>query len=99
MEGAAQERDGRKILAPHSSSQKGEFLLDKIQELAPKDDNQRNLKAQASNLAIQMAQTRWLMFARGSPFYLSVSAFLPHATSPYRLACSSPRWRFPAQTF
>ena len=52
------------ILAPNSASRKGEFLLDKIQERAPKDDNQSNLKAQASNLAIRMGQTRWLMSAQ-----------------------------------
>jgi hypothetical protein len=43
-----------------------ELLLDKIQELSPKDDNQKTMKAQASNLAIQMVQVRWLMFAQSS---------------------------------
>lgn len=44
----------------------GEFLLDTIQELSPKDDNQKAMKAQASALAIQMGQTRWLMFAQNT---------------------------------
>ena len=43
-------------------TQKGEVVLDKIQELSPKDDNQRSLRAQATNVAIQLGQTRWLMF-------------------------------------
>lgn len=43
-----------------------ELLLDKIQDLSPKDDNQRAMKAQASNLTIQMGQVRWLMFAQSS---------------------------------
>jgi len=40
----------------------GEVILDKIQQLSPKDDNQRALKAQATNLAIQIGQVRWLIF-------------------------------------
>ena len=54
------------VLASSSGFRHGEFVLDKIQELSPKDDNQRSLKAQASNLAIQMGQTRWLMFAQNT---------------------------------
>jgi hypothetical protein len=41
---------------------KGEIVLDKIQELSPQDDNQRSLRAQATSVAIQLGQTRWLMF-------------------------------------
>jgi len=44
--------------APH----KGELLVDRIQELSPRDDNQRTLKAQALSLAVQLGQTRWLIF-------------------------------------
>jgi hypothetical protein len=54
------------IMKPGVGLQNREALLDKIQELTPKDDNQRAMKAQASNLAIQMGQVRWLMFAQSS---------------------------------
>jgi Kef-type K+ transport system membrane component KefB len=40
----------------------GEVIWDKIQELTPANDNQRSLRTQALELAIQLAQTRWLMF-------------------------------------
>ena len=58
------------LFAPSSSGQtrdqpprpQGEVLLDKIQELSPKDDNQRSLRAQALTLSIQTGQTRWLIF-------------------------------------
>ena len=42
----------------------GEVILDKIQELSPKDENQRVLKAQATSIAIQIDQMRWLIFAQ-----------------------------------
>lgn len=41
---------------------RGEELLEAIQVLSPQTDNQRSLKNQALSLAIQMGQTRWLMF-------------------------------------
>jgi hypothetical protein len=42
---------------------------DKIQELSPKDDAQRSLKALALSILTEIQQTRWLMFAqRGSSF-------------------------------
>ena len=44
----------------------GEVILDRIQDLSPKDDNQRSLKTQAINLSIQLGQTRWLMFAQNT---------------------------------
>jgi hypothetical protein len=56
----------RAVFQTGNGFRRGEFLFDKIQELSPKDDNQRVLKAQASNLAIQMGQTRWLMFAQNT---------------------------------
>lgn len=43
-----------------------ESLFDKIQELAPHNDNQRLLQAQALSIAIRLGQTRWLMFAQKS---------------------------------
>jgi hypothetical protein len=44
-----------------------DVLYNQIQELSPKDESQRVLKAQASAIAIELGQTRWLMFEqRGS---------------------------------
>lgn len=43
---------------------KGEVIIDKIQELSPTDDNQRSLRTQALDLAIQLGQTRWLVFTQ-----------------------------------
>ena len=40
----------------------GEALYDKIQALAPKDDAQHTLKAQALAVGMIIGQTRWLMF-------------------------------------
>jgi hypothetical protein len=47
---------------PFDPVREGEALFDKIQELSPKDDNQRFLKLQATSLAIQIGQLRWLVF-------------------------------------
>jgi hypothetical protein len=54
------------VLESGSGLSSREFVIDDIQKLSPKDDNQRALKAQASNLAVQMGQTRWLMFAQNT---------------------------------
>ena len=43
-----------------------EILLDKIQALAPKDDRQRALQAQATSIVLDLGQTRWLQYAQGS---------------------------------
>ena len=53
--------EGTQFLAPT-----GEPVLDRIQELSPKDDAQRALKGQAVNLALQMGQTRLMMFTQRS---------------------------------
>jgi hypothetical protein len=50
----------------YSRGHSGEVLLDKIQELSPKDDRQRTLQGQAVNLAFQMGQTRLLMLTQRS---------------------------------
>jgi hypothetical protein len=42
-------------------AQAHEVVLDKLQELAPKDDKQRSLQSQALSLSIQIGQTRLLM--------------------------------------
>jgi hypothetical protein len=43
------------------SSNPGEILYDKIQELAPKDDGQRAIQTQALGTLFGLSQTRWLM--------------------------------------
>jgi hypothetical protein len=43
-----------------------EGLYEKIQELKPKDEAQRALQGQALKTGIDIAQTRWLMFAQRS---------------------------------
>jgi len=58
-----------------------EGLYEKIQELAPKNDAQRGLQAEALKLGIDMSQTRWSLFAqRGSsipiPFLVVMVAWL-----------------------
>jgi hypothetical protein len=42
-----------------------EILLDRIQTLAPKDDRQRSLQAQAMSIVLDLGQTRWLQYAQG----------------------------------
>lgn len=54
------------VMQPGIGLRHGEFVLDQIQALSPKDDNQRTMKAQALSLAIQMGQTRWLIFAQNT---------------------------------
>jgi hypothetical protein len=39
-----------------------DVLYDKIQELAPKDDEQRSIRAEALSLAMAVGQMRWLMY-------------------------------------
>ena len=41
-----------------------EVLLDLLQNLAPRDDNQRALKAQALTIAFAVGETRWLQYAQ-----------------------------------
>lgn len=47
-------------LDPTAASAEG--LYDKIQDLAPKTDSQRTLKATALSIATDIGQTRWLLF-------------------------------------
>ncbi|MBV8115652.1 MAG: hypothetical protein JO300_12985 [Silvibacterium sp.] len=49
-----------------SGTKKGEVILDRIEALTPRDDNQRFLKGQALSLAFQLGQTRWLMFEQNT---------------------------------
>jgi hypothetical protein len=58
-----------------------EFLYDKLQELTPKNDVQRNLQAQALKTAADTAQMRWLLFSqKGSsiptPFLIVMVSWL-----------------------
>ena len=39
-----------------------DVLYDKIQELSPKDEAQRSIRAEALGLAMAVGQTRWLMY-------------------------------------
>jgi hypothetical protein len=70
-----------------------EVVFDKIQDLMPQTEAQRTLKSHAESLAINLGQTRWLLFAQSgtsisTPFlvivvfwltvlYLSVGLFAP----------------------
>ncbi len=44
----------------------GDALYDAIQELSPKNDAQRSLQAQALTMAINLGQTRWLLFEQSA---------------------------------
>jgi hypothetical protein len=44
----------------------GEDVVEKIQRLSPKDDNQRSMKAQASSIIFELGQTRWLIFEQNA---------------------------------
>ena len=50
--------------SPLAPSAGGEILLDKIQELAPKNDTQRSLQGQALSIAMDLGKTRWLIYAQ-----------------------------------
>ena len=47
----------------------GGSIIDKINQLSPKDDDQKFFRQQCLNLEIQLAQIRWLMYEQNSvPF-------------------------------
>lgn len=50
----------------HAIAPTGEAVMDKIQQLSPKDDRQRTLQSQALNLTLQLGQTRLLMYTQRS---------------------------------
>jgi hypothetical protein len=56
-------QDGRQgaRTAPQTAN---EVLLDQIQDLQPKSETQRSLKAQALALTMDVGKTRWLMYAQ-----------------------------------
>jgi hypothetical protein len=43
-----------------------ETLLENIQSLSPQSDLQRTLQSQSSNIMMNLAQTRWLLFEQGA---------------------------------
>ena len=58
-----------------------EVLFDKIQNLVPHTDTQRTLKGDAESLAVNLGQTRWLLFAQSgtsisTPFLVIVVSWL-----------------------
>ena len=46
------------------SSAGGEILYEKIHGLSPQNDAQRSLQGQALSIAVDLAKTRWLMYAQ-----------------------------------
>jgi hypothetical protein len=59
----------------------GEVLFDKIQELTPRTDPQRAIQARAESIAINLGQTRWLLFEQAgssisTPFLVVVVFWL-----------------------
>jgi len=52
--------------APSDPSSAGEAFFEKIQGLSPKDERQRSLQTQASNIAIVLGQMRWSMYEQGT---------------------------------
>jgi hypothetical protein len=53
-------------LAKAAPTGSGEGLYDEIQALTPQNDSQRFGRSQALNLAMQVGETRWLMFEQAS---------------------------------
>lgn len=58
-----------------------ELIFDKIQDLMPHTDAQRALQAEAKSLAIELARTRWLLYAQSgtsisTPFLVIVTFWL-----------------------
>jgi len=65
----------------HAASVRGEVMFDKLEDLVPHTDGQRELLAQAKSLAIGLGQTRWLLFAQSgtsisTPFLVIVVFWL-----------------------
>lgn len=58
-----EERTPSKLGVPPTAP---EALIDKIQELSPKDEKQRALQAQALSAAAGLSETRWLMYEQGT---------------------------------
>jgi len=52
-----------KLTTPATGS---DVLYQSIQALLPKDNTQRTLQAQATNIVVSLGETRWLMYAHGA---------------------------------
>lgn len=64
-----------------TSQARGEVIFDEIQELKPHDDAQRSIQSQAESIAINLGQTRWLLFEQeqttiSTPFLVVVVFWL-----------------------
>jgi hypothetical protein len=59
-----QDRSQHAHLEPTAT--RGEVVYEEIQQLSPQDDGQRYLKAQALTIAMDVGQTRWLMYEQGN---------------------------------
>jgi hypothetical protein len=57
--------DSSRPAPSESSSTDREAFYDKIQELAPQNEVQRSLQAQALKISIDIGQARWLLFEQG----------------------------------
>jgi hypothetical protein len=58
--------EGPTTVAETKEAREGETLYDAIQDLSPSNESQRSIKAQASQLVMELGQTRWLMEAQKS---------------------------------
>jgi hypothetical protein len=65
---SSKNRSGTSRLEPAPTTR--EIVYDRIQALVPRDDLQRSVQSQALAMAVNLAQTRWLMYEQGA---LSVS--------------------------
>jgi Protein of unknown function (DUF4239) len=54
--------DGSQRAQLDPKAARGDVLYDKIQDLSPKTDAQRSLQSQMQSVAIDIGQTRWLLF-------------------------------------
>jgi hypothetical protein len=64
-----------------SSQAGGEVIFDEIEELVPRTDAQRAIQSQAQSIALNLGQTRWLLFEQGgtsisTPFLVVVVFWL-----------------------
>ena len=71
-----------------------EILFDKIQQLVPRNDVQRSLQAQLLTMAINLGQTRWLLFEQSGrsipiPFLVVLVFWLEPHFRDIRSVCAS----------
>ena len=61
---SSKNRSGASRLEPAPTAH--EIVYDRIQALTPRDDLQRSVQSQALAMAVNLAQTRWLMYEQGA---------------------------------